>query len=287
MAAIRAGRSVLGLALATGLSAFGGGGPVAACPADHREVFAWAPAVAEVGRSATEVIAGLGGRVAIGLEANASIVALGGDVPAALAVRYPAGSINPGNRVAPLGGAQFFLPVPAAAAASAACLRYRVKFPEGFRFGRGGKLPGLYGSAGSAVSAASGCRPVDDASGFTVRLMWRRDGDGEVYAYVQNKDRPCGLAIGRGRWRFPVGRWVTVELEIVLGPPAADGGSVRLWIDGVNVVDHRGLRYRSGEAVQIGGLFFSSFFGGRDRSWASPVDQEAQFADFRLFVPPE
>jgi hypothetical protein len=36
--------------------------------------------------------------------------------------------------------------------------------------------------------------------------------------------------------------------------------------------------------VQVDGLFFSTFFGGGDKSWVSPSNQYADFAGFS-FVP--
>lgn len=197
-----------------------------------------------------------------------------------LRVRFPAGSINPGNPDAPLGGAGFIAGVPGLAGAEAACLRYRVRFPEEFAFGRGGKLPGLYGG-----DAPTGGDAVDGARGWSVRLMWRSGGRGEVYEYVVNKDRNFGLSVGRGAWRFPRGRWVEVVQEVVLNQPGRADGRVRVWIDGVPALDQDRVEFRTTDRIGVGGLIFSTFFGGSDRSWASPRDQHLDFADFALLAP--
>ena len=55
--------------------------------------------------------------------------------------------------------------------AESATLTYKVFFPEGFDFVRGGKLPGLYG--GTAPRGGKGVA-VDD--GFSIRTMWRELG---------------------------------------------------------------------------------------------------------------
>jgi hypothetical protein len=34
--------------------------------------------------------------------------------------------------------------------------------------------------------------------------------------------------------------------------------------------------------LRIRGLFFSTFFGGSDTTWATPVDQAADFANFTV-----
>lgn len=174
-------------------------------------------------------------------------------------VRYPAGGWG-----AKGSGAGFLARLPAPV--GAACLAYRVRFPDGFAFARGGKLPGLFGG-----SAPAGCRPATD--GFSARLMWREHGAGELYLYHPGMPGPCGSRLGR--WRFTPGRWTTIEQEVVLAE-----GRVRVWIDGRMALDWAGLDL----GPRIDGVIFSSFFGGNDASWASPVDQAARFGGMRVGV---
>ena len=262
-----------------------GNGDSAPCLQRYREVVAFQPALGDVDRAPMEALAPLRPHQPFAVDANLSIRALAGPIPAAIHVRYPEGSINPGSKTAPAGGAQFYAPLLAGTDATAACLGYRVRFEDGFDFVLGGKLPGLYGTEGAPVTTASGCRPVNDEAGFSARLMWRSGGRGEVYAYTQNKTARCGESLGRGNWTFPTGRWVAIEEEVLLNTPGRDDGRVQVWIDGRLVLDQDGLVYRSGPAVHIQGLFFSTFFGGKQPDWASPRDQGADFADFRLALP--
>ena len=212
-----------------------------------------------------------------GLAENVRIVTPESSGGAVLAVRYPKGSIAPSSD-APRGGAGFVSRAGMAQGVEAACLSYRLRFAPGFAFARGGKLPGLYGGNGPVGGA------VADA-GFSARLMWRQDGDGELYAYLPDSTTRHGRSLGRGNWRFPSGRWVTVEEEIVLNDPARANGIARIWIAGALRFEATGLVLRRDPRVQIEGLMFSTFFGGRDPSWASPKDQEALFADFALHLP--
>jgi len=54
-------------------------------------------------------------------------------------------------------------------------LTYDVFFPVDFDWVLAGKLPGLYGGR-------EGCSGGDDAQDcFSTRLMWRKDGFGELY----------------------------------------------------------------------------------------------------------
>jgi hypothetical protein len=94
-----------------------------------------------------------------------------------ITVRYPAGSVNPGAADSPVGGAQFYAnPLGADLVfANNVSLEYSVYFPVDFDFVQGGKLPGIYGGHES-------CSGGDDALDcFSTRMMWRRDGMGELY----------------------------------------------------------------------------------------------------------
>src|SRR5262245_52668249 len=101
--------------------------------------------------------------------------------PTLLRAHYPQGSASPTvarNAGRPAGGGQFYADL-GMAPRDSLHLRYSVRFPDGFNFVKGGKLPGLFGG-----SVGSGGRVPDGTNGFTTRLMWRKHGDGEVYAYL-------------------------------------------------------------------------------------------------------
>ena len=193
-----------------------------------------------------------------------------------LRVTYPAGSASPtvtrdGGKA---GGAQSYLHLPHSA--EAMTLTYSVRFQPGFRFVKGGKLPGLFGG-----DAGSGGR--HESAGFSTRFMWRAGGAGEVYAYFPNA-KGYGASLGRGRWRFTPGRWVRIAQRVVLNTPGRNNGTITVWVNGRQVFTQGGLTYRNKGNVQVDGLFFSTFFGGGDKSWVSPSNQYADFAGFS-FLP--
>ncbi len=195
-----------------------------------------------------------------------------------LRVRYPAGSASPSvsrQTGAPLGGAQFyadlFLP-----GSSALRLNYYVRFAKGFDFVKGGKLPGVFGGKG-----ASGGKIPNGTDGFSVRLMWREQGQGELYAYLPTSER-YGTSIARGAWRFEPGIWYRLEQEVRLNRPDGNDGEMRLWVNDRLVIDQGGLVFRTDDGLQIDGIFFSTFFGGGDPSWATPQDTYIEFADFSV-----
>ena len=196
-----------------------------------------------------------------------------------LRATFPSNSCSPTSTTdygTPEGGGQF-LAVAGLAPTNALHLRYYVRFSEGFDFVKGGKLPGLFGG----TDHFSGGAIPDGTNGFSVRYMWRTNGDGEAYAYLPTSDL-YGTEIGRGRWRFEPGEWHGLEQRVVLNTPGRDDGRLTVWVDGHLLVDERTLRYRTTDALQIRGIFFSTFFGGGDPTWATPRDVHADFAAFVL-----
>lgn len=166
-------------------------------------------------------------------------------------------------------------------------LEYNLRFPEGFDFVKGGKLPGLYGG-----NAPTGGAIPNGVDGFTTRLMWRKDGVGEVYAYIpheENEDWPgnkWGMSIGRGIWQFfPDGRWHKVKQEIKLNTPREKDGIIRVWYDDNLTLERNGVLFRKVADLKAEGLCFSVFFGGNDLTWASPQDTNIDFAKFTIETP--
>lgn len=232
----------------------------------------------DAGKPAGEALkAALGAERYLGVDENIRLRTEGNEP--FLRVRYPKGSVNfsSADDDTPLGGASFYAPF---SRAQTTCLHYKVRFPEGFEFVKGGKLPGLY-----AGKAPSGGQEVTGHDGWSVRLMWRKEGKGELYEYVYNKKGKYGLSVGRGRFTFPTGRWIAVDLEVVANDPGERNGRARLWIDGKPVIEQDNIVYATDRNARAeGGLMFSTFFGGNSKSWASPKDQHVDFADFRFYA---
>lgn len=165
-----------------------------------------------------------------------------------------------------------------------AALRYRVRFQDNFDWVKGGKLPGLYGGD----SPSGGASPDN---GFTTRMMWRTDGQGELYAYVMNKENSSGDSLGRGMFTFVPGIWHTIEQEVHLNTVDPNTGDVyndgwtRIWFDGQPVFVVKDMIFRDSNAVTIDGIMSTIFFGGADESWRTPVDQWIDTGDFKIWVP--
>jgi len=217
-----------------------------------------------------------------GMENMQAIADPSGRFDRVLRVYYPAGSASPTvsrNSGAPLGGAQFYANL-GMTPTDSLLLSYYVCFSENFDFVKGGKLPGIFG--GTVTSEG---KIPDGTNGFSTRFMWRRNGDGEVYAYLPTSEK-YGTSLGRGNWQFQPGTWHHIEQEVFLNQPGQFDGSIRVWVDGQLILDRRGLLFRTTDTLQIEGIFFSTFFGGGDSSWATSKDVYADFADFSVAIAP-
>jgi hypothetical protein len=193
-------------------------------------------------------------------------------------VHYPAGSWAPlqsAKQPSGVGGAGF-VAAPLRLSADSLHFRYYVRFPEGFDFVKGGKLPGLYGG-----NFPTGGFIPNGRDGFTTRFMWIDGNLGEIYAYLP-ESKVYGTSIGKGRWSFERGRWHVIEQQVVLNTPGQRDGRLRVWFDERLVVDEMALRFRDVADLKIDGIIFSTFFGGGDPTWSTPKDTYVEFAKFAL-----
>jgi hypothetical protein len=188
-----------------------------------------------------------------------------------LTVIYPTGSTAP-SMGPPYGGAQICEPFTGGPQTSAT-LTYKVRFPKSFEFVKGGKLPGLYG--GTEPFSGGGHNP----NGWSTRLMWRPAGAGEIYAYLAGTVG-YGLELGRGDFFWPAnGKWQTVSLHVVLNSPGRSNGQAVLSLNGKIVINATGLTITETN-TPIGGLFFSSFYGGHDPTWSPAANMQLDFSSF-------
>ncbi|KAM0748883.1 hypothetical protein T439DRAFT_290964 [Meredithblackwellia eburnea MCA 4105] len=155
-------------------------------------------------------------------------------------VLYPNGSINPGNKVTPIGGTGMYMTPLDVSNARNVSLSYSIFFPVGFDFVKGGKLPGLYGGH----TGCSGGKQSEDC--FSTRLMFRTGGMGEMYLYAPKSsqpdslcktlpvsycDGPYGMSIGRGAWTFKTGEWTNIRQDVVLNTPGQPDGSFQIFVN--------------------------------------------------------
>ena len=139
---------------------------------------------------------------------------------------------------------------------TAACLSYSVLLPADFDFHEGGYLPGILG----AESAD------DFKDGFTALLAWRRNGRIGVTTWVDTRSGPVEI----DPWKFPAGRWVKLEEEVILNDPRGEDGVLRVWVDGNLAIDRSDIVYRDRPDVTITGVGASVHYGYDDAAQARP-----------------
>ncbi|XP_012942083.1 uncharacterized protein LOC101855968 [Aplysia californica] len=179
-------------------------------------------------------------------------------------------------------------------------LKYDVYF-ENFGFGIGGKLPGLFGgeNGDGAYLCSGGSNP---SSCFSLRMMWRKDGDGELYAYIPSNqesgfkhrddvitDSTYGQSLGRGKFRFMNNKWHSISEEVHLNTVGKTDGWVQICVkaEGHSQQCYKAnnLRMRNTNSHHLRGMFFSTFFGGSSHDYAAPNDCYTYFKNFQISTP--
>ncbi len=193
-----------------------------------------------------------------------------------LRVHFEPGQIGPEQ-----GGAGWRFPIGRHETAE---LSYTLQFSPGFEFVKGGKLPGLCGGPDNV----SGGRRANGENGFSARLMWRRDGRGEAYVYHKNQAGDYGDRFTfPAAFRFPVGQPIHVRLRVTMNQPGQRNGSLQVWITlqgqpEQRLVQRDDLEWRSKDSFGVDSVYFETFHGGSDRSWAPQKPCWAEFAAFGL-----
>jgi hypothetical protein len=189
-----------------------------------------------------------------------------------LQVSYPAGSSSPSSGKP--GGAQARLTMVAGPIVDAT-LTYQIRFPVGFQWVKGGKLPGLCG--GQCWTGSN-----NGAGGWTTRFMWRASGAGEVLL-SDATTTGYGTDLGRGSWAFLAdGRWHSLSQHIHLNTPGLADGFVDVQYGGISVGHFTGITFRTDLTTRIDSLMFSTFYGGSDSTWAPTANEHIDFASFHV-----
>lgn len=211
-------------------------------------------------------------------ESNRSFSATAGIAGYAMNVFMPKGSIDPAtmkNRGLPFGGTGFRSTI-STTGFDIARLSYKVRFPVDFQQGMGGKMPGLCGGR-----CNGGGNIPNGIDGFSARYMWTGNFAASVYAYLPTSVK-YGTPVGSRQIPLAKNRWIHLVQELKLNTPNRADGHIKVWADGVMVVDQQGLTFRTTANLKINGIYFDVFYGGSDDRWAAPQDTTIQFAEFSV-----
>ena len=166
----------------------------------------------------------------------------------------------------------------------AAELSYTVRFSRDFDWVKGGKLPGLSGGPENV----SGGKPANGTNGFSARLMWRRDGRGEAYVYHRNQKGGYGDSFPfPDDFRFSPGALYRVRERVTMNAVGERDGTLRVWIAlGENperlVVARNDMEWRTVDTFGVDSIYFETFHGGGDPTWAPTRECWAEFGEFAV-----
>jgi len=206
-------------------------------------------------------------------------------------VEYPKNSINPlSGRV---GGVGWY--THDSTPRQEIYFQYSVQFQQDFKFQKGGKLPGVYGGR---VECSGGNAALDC---FSLRLMWRKNGNGEAYLYVpKNEQDPSistippfteinptyGISAGRGAFKFTAGQWDTVGMYVKLNEIGKANGIFKVWHNNKLAIEFDKVVWRTMD-ISIDGIQFETFFGGSKPGFEAPEQSYTYFSNvFYASQPP-
>jgi hypothetical protein len=210
-------------------------------------------------------------------EGNVSVVAR--DDKNWLRVNYAAGEIGPEKC-----GAGWRFPIGTHESTE---LRYTVRFSKDFDWVKGGKLPGLCGGPDNV----SGGRPATGTNGFSARLMWRADGRGEAYVYHKNQADKYGDSFSfPADFRFPTETLILLRMRVTMNDPGKKNGKLYVWIKTGNdesavekqLVSRTDMEWRTVDAFAVDSIYFESFHGGSDNTWAPTRACSAEFGEISV-----
>jgi len=161
---------------------------------------------------------------------------------------------------------------------TSATLSFDLKLHSKFEFVKGGKIHGLGGG-----TTTTGCEDIVP-DGWTVRLMWKQDGEPSVYVYHQDRVARCGDSFSPNNFHFQRGRWYRIDMQVKMNSaPDVNDGKAVLYIDGEKLVEVNDLRLSGDPQVQINKFMFSTFYGGSDSSWAPSKTTYMYFDNFNVY----
>lgn len=225
-------------------------------------------------------------------------------------IAYPANSCSPGDTykgdtsgtaalagtARPTGGVSFVYP---ARSCEHVIMRYGVKFPVGFDWRWGGKLPGP--STADPIASGGNTNPaIAGVISLTARVVWRPDGLLTPYFYMGDNRDPRWVgsgysnpAITNATWQdafysgstlfaspayFTPGQIDVIEIELKMNTPGVRNGYARVSLNGTTFAERSDLKWRNegGGALKWDRMFMSSFFGG---STAVTSDSQLWFTE--------
>jgi hypothetical protein len=93
-----------------------------------------------------------------------------------------------------------------------------------------------------------------------------------------------GVSVGRGAFTFTPGKFQTIGFRALMNDVGKSNGELEMFVDGKSLFTVNQLAFRNEDKHKFQGFMMQSFFGGNDKSWASPKDQSFVTKDYSLTV---
>ena len=130
-------------------------------------------------------------------------------------------------------------------------------------------------------TATTGCKPIDP-KGFSVRMMWRSEGEVELYLYHQDRQNTCGDSVKSGVY-LERGKWYRANIYVKRNSAInASDGIAALYLNGTKVAERRDLNLVADMSTYIDGFAFSTFYGGSDSSWSPSTTTFVYYDNFNV-----
>ncbi|MEP2651773.1 MAG: polysaccharide lyase [Paraglaciecola sp.] len=161
---------------------------------------------------------------------------------------------------------------------SEATLSFDMKLDREFEFVKGGKMHGLAGG-----TATTGCRAIDP-NGWSVRMMWRRNGQPVLYLYHQDRKERCGdNVVDLSGFTFVKNTWYNIALYVKLNSEiGSSDGIAALFINGNKLIERNNLNFAGNMKSKIDYFLYNSFYGGNDPSWSPSTDTFVYYDNFKV-----
>ncbi len=155
-------------------------------------------------------------------------------------------------------------------------ISYDVMFAPDYDFVKGGKLPGLAGGVG-----VSGGNPANGTNGYSARMMWRTGGKLVSYVYHVNQASQYGDDF---TWNTVIskGVWHNIKMTISLNTVGQSDGIIKGFFNGVEVFSKTDFKFRTIDALKVDLLYFNTFFGGDDTTWAPTKDEKLSIKNLSI-----
>lgn len=196
-----------------------------------------------------------------------------------LKIKYPSKKFGSDNS-----GSSFIIYLPQKT--NSLTYSYELMFENNFEFVKGGKLPGcIWGhlKGNPKATVTGGKNDPTGLYGGSNRPMWRRQGVGEDYTYHMDQPEQSG---DRFNWNVPFipNNWHSIRTTVKMNDVGVANGSIESYLDNKLVMLKTNFRFRATNELQIDGFYFSTFYGGDDKSWAPKKDNYIWFRNIEFNI---